>query len=295
MLQPRLDPLFNKPVPLLFAHRGGAREVPESTRKAFDHAKRVGSDVLELDIHRTADGEIVVWHGPSLHNVIIQGLPKPRPRNLKVTGLDWGTLQDAWVADPHEDPKHKYTESELAAVPREDDRRLLRLEDFLQEYAVEPLNIEIKGSIKKHHLESLLDCVGRHRNERVVVFACQRKSIIDRIRDIEQKNPYPTSLSIRGNLRFLLGLVRGDLAGRAVQTSYALAFKSLVRKIRRRQGAFHIFLSEFTWFFPAIDLYENTPDQNTIKEYLDRGVDGIMTDRPEHVRGLIDHWIAENR
>lgn len=48
--------------PLVIAHRGGAGISPENTLFAFKRAFDLGVDVLELDIHRTADGELVVIH-----------------------------------------------------------------------------------------------------------------------------------------------------------------------------------------------------------------------------------------
>jgi len=47
---------------LNIAHRGGGRLRPESTLLAFEHALSVGADVLEMDLHATADGVIVVIH-----------------------------------------------------------------------------------------------------------------------------------------------------------------------------------------------------------------------------------------
>lgn len=48
--------------PLVIAHRGGAGISPENTLFAFKRAFDLGVDVLELDFHRTADGELVVIH-----------------------------------------------------------------------------------------------------------------------------------------------------------------------------------------------------------------------------------------
>jgi glycerophosphoryl diester phosphodiesterase len=48
--------------PWLVAHRGGARLAPENTLPAFGLAARLGADAFELDVHLTADGEVVVFH-----------------------------------------------------------------------------------------------------------------------------------------------------------------------------------------------------------------------------------------
>ena len=47
---------------LNYAHQGGAREAPSSTLLAMRQAVAGGADALELDVHATADGELVVCH-----------------------------------------------------------------------------------------------------------------------------------------------------------------------------------------------------------------------------------------
>ncbi|MER2064582.1 MAG: glycerophosphodiester phosphodiesterase family protein, partial [Alkalibacterium sp.] len=43
-------------VPLVIAHRGGKALAPENTLAAFRKASDLGADVLEYDVHITADG-----------------------------------------------------------------------------------------------------------------------------------------------------------------------------------------------------------------------------------------------
>ena len=50
---------------LVAAHRGGAALWPENSLLAFRQALALGVDALELDLHMTADGEIVVLHDPT--------------------------------------------------------------------------------------------------------------------------------------------------------------------------------------------------------------------------------------
>src|SRR3954464_2038873 len=47
---------------LNYAHQGGAVEAPSSTLFAFERAVAAGSEALEMDVHATADGELVVCH-----------------------------------------------------------------------------------------------------------------------------------------------------------------------------------------------------------------------------------------
>jgi glycerophosphoryl diester phosphodiesterase len=48
--------------PQIFAHRGARRAAPENTLPAFAAALEMGADGIELDVHRTADGRLVVIH-----------------------------------------------------------------------------------------------------------------------------------------------------------------------------------------------------------------------------------------
>ena len=54
--------------PVRIAHRGasGAGLAPENTLAAFEKAIQIGVDVLEIDVHSTRDGQIVVLHDASL-------------------------------------------------------------------------------------------------------------------------------------------------------------------------------------------------------------------------------------
>lgn len=51
-------------MPELIAHRGMPRERPENTLSSFALALERGADALELDVHGTRDGALVVHHDP---------------------------------------------------------------------------------------------------------------------------------------------------------------------------------------------------------------------------------------
>ena len=50
----------------VIAHRGASAAAPENTLAAFDLARRMGADAVELDVRRTRDGVLVVHHNPGL-------------------------------------------------------------------------------------------------------------------------------------------------------------------------------------------------------------------------------------
>jgi len=62
-------------VPLAIAHRGDPLGARENTLEAFASAVRLGADMVELDLRRTADGTIVVLHDATL--LRLWGLDRP--------------------------------------------------------------------------------------------------------------------------------------------------------------------------------------------------------------------------
>ena len=48
------------------AHRGNVAEYPENTMLAYKSAYEIGADMIELDLHMTKDGEIVLIHDGEL-------------------------------------------------------------------------------------------------------------------------------------------------------------------------------------------------------------------------------------
>jgi glycerophosphoryl diester phosphodiesterase len=57
---------FDRTRPQVFAHRGGCALGPENTIAAFDLGLAAGADGLELDVHLSADGVVVVCHDDTL-------------------------------------------------------------------------------------------------------------------------------------------------------------------------------------------------------------------------------------
>jgi glycerophosphoryl diester phosphodiesterase len=53
---------MRKDSPARIAHRGAPREHPENTLPAFARALELGADGIELDVHATRDGVVVVHH-----------------------------------------------------------------------------------------------------------------------------------------------------------------------------------------------------------------------------------------
>ncbi len=61
--RPSLDTVyFDIPAPMVIAHQGGDGLRPSNTLLAFQHAVDLGVDVLEMDVHQTRDGTLVLMH-----------------------------------------------------------------------------------------------------------------------------------------------------------------------------------------------------------------------------------------
>lgn len=294
----RTDPIFGKETPLLFAHRGGALEQPESTLLAFQTAKELGVDVLELDVQKTRDGRIVVWHGPRLDNVRIRGQnnadPKSRGRR-SITEYTWTELEHAaWVASP---PLHRESASDLELVPEDPKRELLLLSQFLVHFPCEALNVELKSSIEPQDIHEVLRILDSSpmcpSGEREVLVASFRADLIDGVRS-QSVGRYatnqPAMWAVGKAIRCFLPLEIEPMRNEALQTSWHwfLSCEPLVNDVREAGGATHVFLTGL--LFEGLDADATDLRQDAIDAILDRGVDGIMTDRPGAVFPLLEDW-----
>jgi glycerophosphoryl diester phosphodiesterase len=300
----RIDPIFNLKTPILFGHRGGVLEAPESTVLAFRHALEVARvDVLELDVQLTRDGRFVVWHGPDLNNVRIEDADdRPAKRNKdrkKIYDYDWSELDGkAWVADPSVKTMD-VNQIDLSGVPKEDDRLLLLLDVFLNRFPDSPLNIEIKESFRRHinghdrkglkdNIRAFSEMLNADAGNRIKVVVSSTDDYIDEFRK-QNGEKYPTGLSTIEQL--FLQVLNMKMKNRALETIHSGLFttRKIINRVQEAGGATFVFLTEFGPFH-ALD--EHEPSEKDIFEILDRGVDGIMTDRPKSVRDIMDRWIA---
>ena len=61
-----MHPLLDLTAHPIVGHRGNAAHAPENTIESFRQAVAIGVDALEMDVHLTADGHVVVIHDPTL-------------------------------------------------------------------------------------------------------------------------------------------------------------------------------------------------------------------------------------
>ena len=80
--------------PLLVGHRGAMAVAPENTFPSFEAGLKAGADILELDVQRTADNQIIVFHDPLLeYKTGEPGMIKDYPAKF-LQSLDVGSFFD---------------------------------------------------------------------------------------------------------------------------------------------------------------------------------------------------------
>ena len=81
---------------MVIAHRGFSGEAPENTLAAFKKAIEVGSDMMEMDVHFSKDGQVVVIHDDHLERTT-NGRGKIADHTLReLKNLDAGS----WFGPP---------------------------------------------------------------------------------------------------------------------------------------------------------------------------------------------------
>jgi len=62
--------------PLVIAHRGASGALPGNTLEAFERAIALGADMIEFDVRRTVDGELIVFHDAEVGRRAVGGLTR---------------------------------------------------------------------------------------------------------------------------------------------------------------------------------------------------------------------------
>ena len=83
---------------LAIAHRGASSYAPENTFAAFDLALRMGATHVELDVHATSDGQIVVIHDDAVDRTTNGHGPVAAHPLAALTALDAGSWFDGRFA-----------------------------------------------------------------------------------------------------------------------------------------------------------------------------------------------------
>jgi glycerophosphoryl diester phosphodiesterase len=252
--------------PVNVAHRGGAGIAPENTLEGFREGLRVGAGVLELDVHTTADGHVVVIHD-DLVDRTTQGVGPVREMTLaEIKRLDAG---------------YRFTRDGGRTFPyRGQGVRVPTLAEVYEEFAEVPINVEIKG--ERPGIEAAVWRVieAASSGERTLVVS-ESTPTVRRFREVSMERAATASssaelisfyvLSRLGVSRFARPRYRA-LQGPETYHGLRVVTPELVRAAHERG------LRVDVW---TID------SEVDMRRLLGYGVDGIMTDRPDILAGLL--------
>ncbi len=248
---------LDHPGPLPIAHRGGAAEAPESSITAFEHARSLGYDYLETDVHLTADGVVVVIHDPVLDRVA--------DRPGVIGDLTWAEVRSARLADGSPPP---------------------RLDELLAAWPELRWNLDAKHDAVVGPLVGTVIAAGALERVCITAFSDARIATARRLagpRLCTSTGPAATAAlrlaSLAPGSRPRSGGPPGAAWGPAGAVQVPPRWRGL-RVVDRRlvTAAHHLGLALHVW---TID------DEAEMDRLLDLGVDGIMTDRPTLLRRVL--------
>ncbi len=230
------------------AHRGGSLEAEENTLPAFAHAVALGYTHVELDVHATRDGVVVVHHDPTLARMT--GDPRA------IADLDW---------------------VELRAIRTHGGAEIPRLDALLEEHPGLFVNIEAKSDQVVAPLASLIRRMDVL--ERIGTGSFQRTRT-DGLRALlgEGLCWSPAHASVLGLWLCGWGLPV-PLAGFPM-VQVPERYKGIpVVTPRFLRAAHRAGIAVQVW---------TVNDAGSMVRLLDMGVDGLMTDRPALLRKILE-------
>lgn len=239
--------------PKAFAHRGGAGAWPENTMPAFQGAVDLGYRYLETDVHLTADGVLVAFHDDRLDRV--------------TDGT--GTIAEIPYA--------------TVAAARVDGREPIpRIEELLAAFPDARFNIDPKDDAAVEPLARILVETGSV--ERVCIGAFSDRRLA-RMRELCGPD-LCTSMGPRRVARLLAATAPG-----ARRLPLATSFVEGAAQVPPQQNHLPLVTRSFVdgAHEHGVEVHVWTIDDPTeIRDLLDLGVDGIMTDQPQVLKDVLD-------
>jgi len=251
--------------PLVFAHRGGSGLAPENTVAAFDRGLALGADGLELDVHLSRDGRVVVHHDRHLERTTNGTGPIAAASLEELARIDAGYSF-------RRDGDFPYRGRGLC-VPA--------LADVLARYGETRIIIELKNGTEALARATLEDVRRANALDRVC-FAGEHASGLQAIRRLEpQAATSAARVEIRRALvRSWFGLPAG---GRGVVAFQVPEARGPIRVVSPRfvRSAHRAGRAVQVW---TVDRAED------MRRLLAWGVDGIITDRPDVAVEVVREW-----
>ncbi|MFC0082406.1 glycerophosphodiester phosphodiesterase [Aciditerrimonas ferrireducens] len=267
---------------LAYAHQGGAHEAPSSTLAAVEHALAVGATGIELDVHASADGVLVVCHDRTVDRTT-----NGRGRIAEMTWAELAALDNAyWFVPGEEHPRDRPADAYplRGRAPADPTLRIARLEevlDLLDEHPGVVLNLDIKATAPEvaPYEAALAETLRRRGYEERTIVASFWDVATERFRALAPE--IATSAGTVQVASFWRAVHRGEPVGplpyQALQVparhgSLTVVDELLVHAAHEAHLAVHV------W---------TVNDPLTMGSLVDLGVDGIITDRPSALVGIL--------
>ncbi|HTX00946.1 MAG TPA: glycerophosphodiester phosphodiesterase [Acidimicrobiales bacterium] len=271
---------------LAYAHQGGAREAPSSTLYAIDQALAAGADAIELDVHATRDGELVVFHDDTLEQMT--------DGSGRIAEHDWAELERLDNAFNFVPGKGAAPGGEgvlayplRGRAPADRSLRVVRLAEVLEAYPGVPLNLDVKESAPAvpPYEEALARLLGSHGRSDDVIVASFADASTDAFRELAPSVGTSPGAALLG--RAGMALLAGRLPGeevcaelrRHVAVQLPASYNGVEVVDEHLVGFAHdLGLAVHVW---TVD------DPAEMERLVALGVDGIMTDRPSVLAAVL--------
>lgn len=263
-----------------YAHQGGAWEGPSSTLHAIRAALDAGATAIELDVHATADGRLVVCHDPTVD--------RTTDRAGLIADLPWDTVRNLdnaywWAPGADVSPGLAPDRYPFRGRAPEDHRfGIALLEEVLEEFPGVVLNLDIKQTapVVAPYEEALAALLHRFNRADDVIVASFLDTATDTFSGFAPD--VPTSAGTLAVAAFYQSVQAGEapepLRHVALQVPVGYGDLTLVDHrfvdVAHEQGlAVHVWTIE---------------EEAEMERLCGIGVDGIITDRPSALTGVLD-------
>lgn len=251
--------------PLVMAHRGGRALWPENTLYAFERAVELGVDVLEMDVHTTADGVPVVMHDDTVDRTTDGSGPIHSFTLDELKGLDAGY---DWSSDEGQTFPYR---GQGITVPT--------LEEVFTAFPNVPLNIEIKQQ-EPSMVASFCQLIRDHGLSDQVLVASFHEETIDEFRatcpEVATSTGTVETVVLFALSRLFLEATYGAPAEAAQVPEYRSGLHVLAPRFI--DAAHNRNLEVHAW---------TINEEEDMQRVIALGVDGIITDYPDRLLDLL--------
>jgi glycerophosphoryl diester phosphodiesterase len=260
--------------PLVFAHQGGAREAPSSTMFAIESAIAVGATAIELDVHQSADGILVVCHDPTVDRTTNGSGAIADLTISELEALDNAYWFVPGLTSAHGRGPSSYPFRGRAATDAK--FRIARLDDVLESTRGVIVNLDIKQSepdVVAYEDRLALALREHERTADVIVASFSDRSLAAFRAAAPEVSTSAGAAELTGFVQSVLARTapRRELTRHvALQMPYKVAGVRLVDE-RFVLAAHRLGLALHAW---TVD------EEAEITRLFEIGVDGVMSDRP---------------